>query len=162
MLLGEEELCLLSDGQLDYVEDKDGFVLFAQGHAFAGNRQRIYCLEEDDKSVLKKALTADLDSMTDSNEVKSMFLDSSIYRDTYLHPAAYKNGKLYLVGNCFTYYDRPDGTAGPSISTSTGISLAVFDESGLLYFGTYRSSLGSGRVFNSYYHPPVLWFDDDQ
>ncbi len=158
-ILSTEKISTQGDPRFKYIRDGEGCALLASGDAFIHKtEQKIYCLVEDGEGILRRALTADIDKLTDNDMVKSLFLNKYEYSGPFNSmPCAFKDGRLYLVETSFTAKKGQNGES--LISTKCGICLAVFDETGPLYFGTYDSSLGAGRVFGSEYHPPVLWFE---
>ena len=68
----------------------------------------------------------------------------------------YKDGKLYIL-SADIYGEHP--AFQPEGSVCCGIAVAVYDKTGLLFFGNYKSSLGGTYCTSSTLYPDKMWLE---
>ena len=111
---------------------------------------KVLLFKEDEKGIPAPFFTADLSKIMDDPYVMGMFIrgyDFLSYDKKYM--SCLKDGRLYLIFRELSY----DAENPYKVYGQNGISIAVFDESGPLYFGTYGSSLNSPARHMYYSNP---------
>lgn len=143
---------------IQFVQDEEGYLLIGTGN-WTDERLcsdgKVLLFKEDERGIPAPFFTADLSKIMDDPYVMGMFIsgyDFLSYDKKYM--SCLKDGRLYLIFRELSY----DAENPYKVYGQNGISIAVFDESGPLYFGTYGSSLNS-PARHMYYSNPKAGFE---
>ena len=147
-ILQKTDICPYGRNNVYFAQKEDGYIIFGEGKLTGpseslGASGSLTVLEERDDGLLECVLTADLGELSGYGyRVAGNILSQGALSENSGLANLYQYGKLYI--------------AAPDISTvetgwlynkfGCGISVYIYDGSGLQFFGNYASSLGKNST----------------